>query len=96
MDHRIYKYPINLGMRQQALFLPKCGRILSVQMQHGECQLWAIVDKEAPRVGRRFEVLPTGAIVEDHDKLVFLGTVQVDGGSLIFHVFERLSAEEGK
>lgn len=89
-DHRIFKYAINLNMRTQPLMTAKDARILSVQMQHGECQLWAIVDKDAPRVTRRIEVLPTGAVVENEADLAFLGTVQVDGGGLIFHVFERI------
>lgn len=89
-DHRIFKHHINLNLREQMIPMQDGARILSVQMQYGECQLWAVENKEAPRVARRIEVLCTGAIVDDADKLAFIGTVQVDGGSLIFHVFERV------
>jgi hypothetical protein len=91
-EYKIFKYAINLNMRTQPVMMPKGARVLSVQMQHDECQAWALVDTDAPRAAKRIEVLPTGAIVHEADKLSFLGTVQVDGGSLIFHVFERIES----
>lgn len=92
-DHRIFKYSIDLDRRTQNIAMPKDAKVLSAQMQHGQCQLWAMVDNSKAPYPRRIEVLPTGAFVERADRLSFLGTVQVnDGGSpLVFHIFERLS-----
>ena len=88
-DHRIFKYLIDLNKPRQHVAMPQDARILSVQIQHGECQLWALLDNSQPDVSRVFEVLPTGAFVDRAERLAFIGTVQTYGGSLVFHVFER-------
>ena len=90
-DFRIFKYTIDLNKRTQCVFPPEDASILSVQMQHGECQIWVLCDASRPEKSRTIETLPTGAYVKSHEHLVFLGTIQVDGGSLVFHIFERTS-----
>lgn len=89
-DFRIFKYTIDLDKRTQLIFPHKGAKILSVQVQRGECQLWALVDASQPEQPRRIEVLPTGAFVERANELAHLATVQIDGGSLVFHLFERI------
>jgi hypothetical protein len=73
------------------LQLPAGAEVLSVgPPRDGEdkpLDLWALVDPEAPLEARTFRIYGTGHDVPDFYGL-FVGTVQLYGGSLIFHVFE--------
>lgn len=88
----IYKYPVN-GMPNTCIrimtpmgaFKPLC-----VQMQHGKPQLWAEVDLDGlrdpqPNVMREVHTAGTGDFVPHH--LTYAGTVQLDGGNLVLHVY---------
>lgn len=86
-DHRIFKYEIDLDKLRQYIYLPKDAQILSVQMQYGKCQAWAIVDVSVELVARTIRVLCTGASLTRIERLKHLGTVQNDG--LVLHVFEE-------
>ncbi len=69
--------------------LPKGSQILCVQVQHGKPVFWAIVDPEAPKVGRVVRAIGTGHEVP-HGMLrdvEYAGTFQVAGGMLMWHVF---------
>lgn len=90
MEHRIFKYRLDLDVRSQTVTLPAFARILSVQVQHGEAQLWAMVQPSAAKVTRAFEIYVTGATVERPEDLFHLATLQLHGGSIIVHVFERI------
>ena len=69
-------------------------KLLTAQVQHGTIVIWAEVDTEVPN--RKFEVFPLGTgwpldpptgkecILDTH---TYLSTVQLAGGSLIFHVY---------
>ena len=71
-------------------------KLLTAQVQHGTIVVWAEVDTEAPN--RKFEVFPLGTgwpldppagkecILDTH---TYLSTVQIAGGSLIFHVYYK-------
>lgn len=81
----IHKYTMSFH-DLQVLSLPALAQPLSLQMQHGEAQLWALVDTSAPvadytvlcyGTGQEVQPLPNG-----HE---FLGTVQY--GNLVFHFF---------
>jgi hypothetical protein len=85
----IWKFPIEPADKFR-LDLPKGARFLSVQMQHGEPQSWWLVDPTTnEREARRFRVHGTGHEVDGADRLVFLGTFQLAGGALVFHLFEE-------
>lgn len=85
MANTIWKYPISFCT---TLDLPADARVLSVQIQgdSGLC-LWALVDSDAPKRARRFQVFPTGGQAPPHD-WPYIGTVQ--DGALVWHVFEQL------
>lgn len=74
--------------------IPRGGQILSCQTQFGAPQIWALVDENEPPVERYFAMLGTGHPAPEHGKLVFIDTFQLSGGSLVFHVFEIVSAWE--
>lgn len=86
----IYKYPFAFK-NETAVELPQGARILTVQLQHSYCCLWAEVDPDKPLELRRLRVFGTGhELPEPPECLRYLGTIQVDGGNGIFHIFEEL------
>lgn len=70
------------------LELPKDAQILSVQVQNEIPCIWALVDVNAEKETRNFKIFGTGHKVCS-ENLVFIGTFQMLGGGLIFHLFER-------
>jgi hypothetical protein len=90
---RIYKYELG-AVRPQTIWLPKGAEILTAQGQHGRnvC-IWALIDPEQPDEQRSFEIFATGenVHVDMGVKRNYIGTAQLEGGKLIFHVFERIS-----
>jgi len=52
-------------------------------------QLWAYVDPTEPRVTRKFRIIGTGHPIAT-DPGDYIGTFQMGGGALVFHVFESL------
>lgn len=71
----------------QTVEMPAGARILSLQTQRGALCLWAVVDPSMTPEVRRFATYYTGDPLPD-DPGDFVGTFQLDGGSLVFHVFE--------
>ena len=86
----IWKYPLRpdtCGMR-----LPQDAKILCVQTQAEEPFLWVLLDKDKPLISRQVIVYGTGHNVIDTSQR-YIGTFQLHGGSLVFHVFEELRNE---
>lgn len=81
----IYKYTIK--DKKWAEVMPRGARILSVGAQRGQICLWALVDTEAPEEARCFRVYGTGRPVEV-ENLLFIGTVILGEGDLVWHIFE--------
>jgi hypothetical protein len=86
MTSRIYKWTLSITDRQD-LPLPKGARVLTVQVQGGMPQLWALVDPAAPIVHRTFDTYGTGHGMPDQPG-EYVGTYQMEDGALVFHVFE--------
>lgn len=81
----IWKY--TLRPSGHPIEIPKDARILSVNSQANEICLWALVDPNAPKEQRRFVPIPTGKTM-DGTNMTFIGTVLLEGGRLVFHIFE--------
>lgn len=81
---RIFKYPLQATDRQ-LVNLPKGAELLTVQMQHGQPCLWALVDERQPTEDRAIMIYGTGHPINTLGK--YLGTFQMDGGALVFHAF---------
>ena len=84
----IHKYPfavddyVNINM-------PRFSRVLSVQTQNDMPCVWALVDTDSPLEIKRFRLVGTGhPIKEKEENLEFIGTFQLLGGELVFHLFE--------
>lgn len=83
----IWKFPLEV-VDNQVIGIPEVATILSVQMQRGTACLWAICDPSKNAAPRTIEILGTGHPMPEGERK-FIDTIQINGGSLIFHVFER-------
>jgi hypothetical protein len=85
----IWKFPIEVT-DFQVIKMPDDAQILAVQTQHERPCLWAIVDDVAALNSqvRTIEVFGTGHPMDEMPRQ-YIGTFQIRGGSLVFHVFER-------
>lgn len=84
---QVFKYPLRIT-DTQSLELPVGAEILSVQVQFSTVQLWALVDTSQPKEKREIEIYGTGHPMHDAERK-FIGTVQLEEGRFVFHVFER-------
>jgi hypothetical protein len=94
----IYKYPISSGKLD--IWLPKQAKVLDVQEQRGEPQMWVLLDPDAVTVPRRFVAYGTGHPIEVKEGvgrgpqyqggewLDYIGTFQMQAGYLVYHLFE--------
>jgi hypothetical protein len=85
----IFKYPIQI-MDVQKVTMPFESKILCAQMQRDQLCLWAEVAPDSPLHPRTIEIFGTGHAMDDSSR-IYIGTVQMIGGGLIWHVYERLS-----
>jgi hypothetical protein len=89
----VWKYPLEATFLNE-IMMPKGSRILCVQTQK-ECPcLWVLVPEEEGKKPddfecRKFVVVGTGHPLESLWSSTYIGTVQVAGGQLVFHIFER-------
>ncbi len=84
---KIYKYPLKFN-DDESVLMPKGAEILCAQMQYGTLCLWALVDPSAELEPRQIEIYGTGNPVEPGHRH-YISTVQLSGGDLVFHVFEK-------
>ena len=81
----IYKWTLTVGMTE--LQMPAGAKVLTAQMQGDQPQLWALVDPTQPKERRVFVIYGTGNSVPDNPG-EYVATFQMDGGALVWHVFE--------
>lgn len=67
--------------------MPAGAKILAIQEQWGMPQMWALVDPAAYPEKRRFLTYGTGYPINENVG-GHVGTFQLNGGALVFHVFE--------
>ncbi len=83
----VWKYTLPVSGRIE-LNIPAGAKLLCVQMQFDRLCMWALVDPTAPISTRCFWIVGTG-----HELLsapgAYVGTFQINGGALVFHVFEE-------
>ncbi len=85
MTATIWKFPIPAG-DEITVDMPDGAVILTVGGVRDEAFVWAMVDAEAPFVGRRLAVRGTGHPLGEVGD--YIGTFMLLSGSLVFHVFE--------
>lgn len=82
----IWKYTLQ-ATGEQTLMLPRRSVVLHADAQGEKVCLWAMVDDRAPAdAAVRVSVRGTGEPCESVAS-TYVGTVMLDGGSLVWHVF---------
>lgn len=81
----IWKFPLS-SEGEQLIKMPQGCAVLCAQVQHDIPCVWAVVDTDAPTVKRRFRIFGTGHPINEDD-LQFVGTFQLSGGGLVFHLY---------
>jgi len=76
-----------------ALEIPKESWILQVEAQGNNICLWVMVDTEKEKETRYFLIVGTGHEIKHHS-IANIGSVMLDGGNLVFHVFESMKPLE--
>lgn len=84
----VWKFDVKLD-DDTIVDMPQGAQVLSVQLQHGVPCVWALVDSDRPKVERRFSWRGTGHPCDGLVAKMFVGSIQMHGGSLIFHLFDR-------
>lgn len=82
---RVYKFPFGVD-DDVTLTMPRDAEIVHVDAQQGVPCVWARVDPDADLVDRRFRLAGTGHDLPDG--LTHVGSFQLAGGALVFHLFE--------
>lgn len=88
---KIYKYKLEPQIRQ-GLWLNEGATILSVTEQKGEMVMYALVDPKKGELPYDVLILATGEEVPswiNFGAYKFVGTVKMDNGNLMWHVFVR-------
>jgi hypothetical protein len=88
VERIIFKYELPV-VEHSSVAMPVGAKILCAHEQHGNVCLWALIDPTENRTKiRLFRIAGTGHPIEYTDQFVFIDTVFLDDGSLVFHVFE--------
>lgn len=82
----IFKYPVTVAFTFEVA-MPAGAKVLCVQTQRGAPFIWALVDPDAKLEPRRFQLYCTGQTCLSPAQ-EYVGTFQMQGGSLVFHLFE--------
>ena len=82
----IYKWSLTPGSTD--LHMPAGAKVLTVQMQGDQPQLWAMVDSSQLKWWRTFEIYGTGQPMPENPG-EYVATFQMEHGALVQHVFEQ-------
>lgn len=90
MKKQIWKF--SLGEGSNTILMPKDAEILTVQTQQLIPVIWALVDPNAEKEERHFEVFATGENIHCDMGIErkYINTFQIADGILIYHLFERI------
>ncbi len=83
----VWKYSIPVA-DLVCIEVPKGGKPLCVQVQHETACVWILVDTYQPHVTRQFRVLGTGHDIHPDGAGDYIGSFQLAGGALVFHLFD--------
>lgn len=89
MSWTIYKYEIELQDDFEIQMPGKKAEVLDVQVQHGTPFIWALVNPGATKETYRFRLRGTGHDATSIIGWYYIGTFQIDGGDLVFHLFSE-------
>lgn len=85
---KVFKYPLEIK-DEVSVPMPLGAKILTVQSLNNKPCIWAAVDPSTTYMEmRKFRIAGTGHPIADSTVDGYIGTVQLHGGMLVFHVFE--------
>jgi len=81
----------------QTISVPKGTRWLTVQTQYDDPQLWGLCDPdETEREERHIFIHGTGRPISQSFSIKeYIGTFQLNNGTMVFHVFEKVCLRMG-
>lgn len=82
----IYKYHIR-NVKEQILMLPIGAKIIHVHHQFKDGMIWAQINPKAKLEERKFELVGTGHDFDPKNK-TYLGTIHLDAGNYVFHLYD--------
>jgi hypothetical protein len=85
---QIWKYEIKT--METTHNLPMGAKFLSLAEQKGKVCLWFLVDENNHMEQRLFALFGTEELIPSFVKMEYLGMVLVEGGRVVWHVFEVL------
>ena len=85
----IWKFELN--PQDLKVIIPVGAKLLTAQGQNDQICVWAEVDTKAEKEDVIFEVFGTGHDMPENmgTDREYVGTAQIHGGSLVFHVYRR-------
>lgn len=87
-----HKYAIDPAF--DTVEMPKGAKVLTVQTQDNKPFIWALVDANAREFEeRKFVPYGTGHLLPDEPG-TYIGTFQLNGGSLVFHLFDQSDKQD--
>lgn len=87
MARAIWKFEVQVEETFQ-VSLPEGATVLSVDVQYGVPQMWALVEPGKPLRLRTFHVYGTGHVHSVNAFSRFVGSFQLMNGSFVGHLFE--------
>ena len=95
MTYSIWKYDIPITGEDIIIDMPFGSKILLFQLQNDEFQIeiptiWVLVQKDMPLETRVFKSYGTGMEIENTENLIYIGTVVMNVGIFVYHLFEKV------
>lgn len=85
---QVLKFKLPLA-RTSYVPMPDGAIIIKVGVQGRDICIWALCGTQEAKHARKFHVLGTGHDYEWSANHVHLGTVFMEGGALVWHIFEE-------
>ena len=90
MSKTIWKFEL-ATVDFQTIRMPEGAELLTVQLQNGLPCLWALVDPASKIDLVNIDIFGTGHQMSE-GKRNYIGTYQLMGGGLVFHVFQNFNS----
>ncbi len=88
MAQSIFKYVLPTGPYETEIPMPSGAKILSAHNQRNQPCIWALVETLNPVSNRAIRAEHTGECRFLPPEAVFIGTVLLDDGDYVLHVFD--------
>lgn len=86
----IYEYEI-MTYGIETITMPKDANIISVQAQNNQVRLWVETDTNCVEsINVVFHMITTGSYIPDYVELEYLGTVVLDDGGFVVHIYKQI------